>query len=326
MPLFKRNPDAHVSRGQAMVEFALILPLLALLLVMAIDFGRVFFGWVAVTNVSRVGASYAALNADAWDTPGDAARRSEYLSQMQNDAQAINCTLPAPLPQPVFSNVGGSASPREVGDRVTVSLTCQFSLITPLANGLFGGSVGLGAESVFPVRSGVINGAPVGPMVTPAPVTPTPAPTCTVPQFVGTDVSSAQTTWTGAGFGTSIQKSPNNNSWSYIGVQSQPAGSIQPCATTFITLTEGTPPATPTPTPSATVTPSPSPTPIPQCTVPSFSGDPRSPNNLRNKWQTAGFVGNNLDLVSGNWDFVGSQTLVAGSKQTCATAEIRVGP
>ena len=33
-----------------MVEFALIMPLLVLLLVMAIDFGRVFFGWVALDD------------------------------------------------------------------------------------------------------------------------------------------------------------------------------------------------------------------------------------------------------------------------------------
>ena len=30
-----------------MVEFALVLPILALLLVLAVDFGRVFFGWVS---------------------------------------------------------------------------------------------------------------------------------------------------------------------------------------------------------------------------------------------------------------------------------------
>ena len=47
-------------RGQAMVEFALVLPLLVLLLVMAIDFGRVFFGWVALQNATRIAADYAA--------------------------------------------------------------------------------------------------------------------------------------------------------------------------------------------------------------------------------------------------------------------------
>ncbi|CAN5198787.1 hypothetical protein BH23CHL9_BH23CHL9_04030 [soil metagenome] len=61
-------PDSAVvrtTRGQGLVELALILPLLLLLLLGAIDFGRVFFGWVAVTNASRVGANYAATHPDA---------------------------------------------------------------------------------------------------------------------------------------------------------------------------------------------------------------------------------------------------------------------
>ena len=37
-----------------------MLPILALLLVMAVDFGRVFFGWVALQNAARIGADYAA--------------------------------------------------------------------------------------------------------------------------------------------------------------------------------------------------------------------------------------------------------------------------
>ena len=50
-----------------MVESALVLPILALLLVMAIDFGRVFFGWVALQNAARIGADFAAQTPDAWD-------------------------------------------------------------------------------------------------------------------------------------------------------------------------------------------------------------------------------------------------------------------
>ena len=52
------SPFRHPTRGQGMVEFALVLPLLVVLLVMAIDFGRVFFQWVGVTNASRIGANY----------------------------------------------------------------------------------------------------------------------------------------------------------------------------------------------------------------------------------------------------------------------------
>ena len=46
--------------GQAMVEFALLLPVLLLLLVVAIDFGRLFATFVAINNAAREGAAYAA--------------------------------------------------------------------------------------------------------------------------------------------------------------------------------------------------------------------------------------------------------------------------
>src|SRR5262245_51647344 len=47
-------------RGQSVVEFALILPVFVFLLLMAIDFGRLFFSYVQVTNAAREGAAYAA--------------------------------------------------------------------------------------------------------------------------------------------------------------------------------------------------------------------------------------------------------------------------
>ena len=111
-----------------------------------------------------------------------------------------------------------------------------------------------------------------------------------MPNFVGTDVDDAAATWSAAGFTTTLTKSPNNNSWDYIGSQSVAGGSIGPCSTTVITVVEGTPPATPTPTASPTPTATPTPTPIPQCTVPSFIGDPRTTNALREQWAANGFT------------------------------------
>ena len=46
------------SRGQSLVEFALLLPLLFLVIFGAIDFGRMFFIKIALTNAAREGANY----------------------------------------------------------------------------------------------------------------------------------------------------------------------------------------------------------------------------------------------------------------------------
>ncbi len=50
------------KRGQSLAEFALILPVLVLLMLGAIDFGRVFFAYVSVTNAARNGADYASFS------------------------------------------------------------------------------------------------------------------------------------------------------------------------------------------------------------------------------------------------------------------------
>ncbi|HUS17480.1 MAG TPA: TadE/TadG family type IV pilus assembly protein, partial [Chloroflexia bacterium] len=49
-------------RGQALLELALVLPLLAVLLLGVFDIGRAFADQESVTNAARQGARYAARN------------------------------------------------------------------------------------------------------------------------------------------------------------------------------------------------------------------------------------------------------------------------
>ncbi len=49
------------ERGEALVEFAILAPILILLLLAMVDFGRVFDAWVVSTNAAREGARYAAI-------------------------------------------------------------------------------------------------------------------------------------------------------------------------------------------------------------------------------------------------------------------------
>jgi Flp pilus assembly protein TadG len=53
------------ERGQSLVEFALVLPILMALLLLTIDVGRLFYAYVGVTNASREGAAYAVANVAA---------------------------------------------------------------------------------------------------------------------------------------------------------------------------------------------------------------------------------------------------------------------
>jgi len=186
-----------------MVEFALILPILAMLLVLTVDVGRVFFGWVAVTNATRIGANEAAKDPGPWAAGGS---DPDYYERISAGLEAINCDADInddgvidqdDLPAPVFKDRGNTADPHEFGDHVEVSLTCDFSLITPLANALLGGGITLGAEATFSVVGAKINGIPVPADPPTSPCLPTER---IVPNLIGMSVETAGDRWQAAGF------------------------------------------------------------------------------------------------------------------------------
>src|SRR3954468_3597917 len=143
------------SRGQSLAEFALTVPMALLMVLFGLDFGRVFLGWVALTNATREAANYAAMNPTAWTGAGIASVKTEYQRLVATEASSINCSLTTPVPAPTFSD--GTS----IGAPVTVSLTCRFSLITPIIGLLIGNPVPVSASSAFPVRAGNIEGIPI---------------------------------------------------------------------------------------------------------------------------------------------------------------------
>ena len=59
----------QARRGQALVEFALIVPLLFLLIVNAVNFGGFLFAWITIASAARAGGEYWALGSVAVATP-----------------------------------------------------------------------------------------------------------------------------------------------------------------------------------------------------------------------------------------------------------------
>jgi Flp pilus assembly protein TadG len=137
-----RPPDGRTSRargrGQALVEFALIVPVLLFLLVVAIDFGRLFYLNVSINNGAREGAAYGARNPN--DTTGITTRVRQELSLPAGDTSiAVTKTCsPDCFTNPVVT------PPHTI--RVTAGTS--FSFLTPFINGFFGGPLPMSAAAV----------------------------------------------------------------------------------------------------------------------------------------------------------------------------------
>src|SRR4051812_37717942 len=53
------------DKGQALIEFVFVLPILFLLIVNLVNFGGFFYASIAVANAARAGANYAILGASS---------------------------------------------------------------------------------------------------------------------------------------------------------------------------------------------------------------------------------------------------------------------
>ena len=135
-------------QGQALPELALVLPVVLFVVLIALDFGRVFLGWVTLNNAARVAASYGAIAPLPW-TP---AQTTQYQLLLDKETAAIDCDLPPTWPQPTYPGPLGSS----VGGRSNVVITCQFHLLTPVLGAVLGNTVPVSASADFPVRTGAL--------------------------------------------------------------------------------------------------------------------------------------------------------------------------
>jgi PKD repeat protein len=150
------------STGQSLVEFALVVPVLLLLLLVGVDFGRVYLGWVNLQQMARVAAGFASENASAWQAPGNSAVRVEYQDRIANDATQINCDLPKDgagkvhVPDPAF------AAGFDLGDPILVEIPCNFHLVTPIIGNIIGDVIPVTASYTYPVKEGAVAEVPGG--------------------------------------------------------------------------------------------------------------------------------------------------------------------
>ena len=105
----------RVRRGAAVVEFACLLPLLVFLFVVGVDFARVYYPLVTITNASRTGAIWASQDVlKAADVEG-------IRKVVLDDAKNLT-------PAPTVTSVTGTDELGEPYVRVTV--TWEFTTVS----------------------------------------------------------------------------------------------------------------------------------------------------------------------------------------------------
>jgi Flp pilus assembly protein TadG len=133
----RKQEGGRREKGQSLIEFALLVPVLLIILAGILDLGRLYFAYVAVTDAAGEGVAYAAIyppsvssytcpTTPACTNPGDtdcicarALDASGGLIQIEGDKVEIEC-----------ANCPNQGS----GDTVSVAVTYDFELRTFVLN------------------------------------------------------------------------------------------------------------------------------------------------------------------------------------------------
>jgi Flp pilus assembly protein TadG len=113
--------------GQAVVEFAIIAPILLLILCGIIDFGWIFSAQIATNNCAREGARFASTSAS-------------YSTVINDTTRKVNSSASDIIRQNLLTEVSYSTPYKPDSGDVTVKVTSEVKTLTIVADTIFGGS------------------------------------------------------------------------------------------------------------------------------------------------------------------------------------------
>lgn len=122
------------EKGQSLVETALVLPILMLILVGILEFGRILGAWMVITHASREGARIASLG-------GTNTQIEERVDTVSDALNLANISVDI-----------NPAGPYDRGDMVTVTVTYQIDSIIPLLSSVIGDTIEMDAETTMRVE------------------------------------------------------------------------------------------------------------------------------------------------------------------------------
>jgi Flp pilus assembly protein TadG len=118
------------QRGQSLVEFSIILPLLLLIIMGIAEFGMMLNSYLTIRNASREGARAAIVGSSN--------------VEIENIIVSTSPNLEA---EDLIIDITPSEVNRKSGGMLTVRLTYKYQLMVPIISNLFGGELDLNAQT-----------------------------------------------------------------------------------------------------------------------------------------------------------------------------------
>lgn len=120
--------------GQALVEFALCVPILILILMGIIDLGWMFFNQLNVQEACRAGARYAIVNSEGVEQTAN-------MQKLQLDVENIvNDSLVGVKPSDTTVTINYSDKTKPLDGYVTVTVETKMFFLTPVIGSIMGGN------------------------------------------------------------------------------------------------------------------------------------------------------------------------------------------
>ena len=133
------NQESDRQRGQALVEFAIILPVFFLLVAGMFDFGLGIYSDLTLVNAAREGARLGVID------PGNTAAIESRVRAMSNNLDPAKLDVTITCERPSGSSFVSCTNPQwQPGDATLVTVDYQYSMFFPL---LFGTEIPLSSES-----------------------------------------------------------------------------------------------------------------------------------------------------------------------------------
>lgn len=142
--MFTRAVNLKNCSGQSLTEFALMLPLLIVVLLGVLEVAHIYQAYVTITNAAREGARYGIT--DPTDTSGIKSRTmQEASSEIVLNADDISISCP--------DATGGNCANATTGTRITITVRYVYDFITTYLFGV--GQMTISNYATMAITNGV---------------------------------------------------------------------------------------------------------------------------------------------------------------------------